>query len=400
MKRILFLGAAHFQIPPIQYARAAGYYVLTCDSRPESPGHLLAHEAHNVSTVDRRAVLQLARSRNIDGIVSFGSDVSALTVAVVANALGLPGADVATVEILTRKSLFREFLSSKRLQEQRFGVFRRDNIVAAGAFAKDFGDSAVIKPVDSSGSKGVSVVHSAADIDDALAYAFSESRSEELIIEEYIGRSGKQICGDGYMDRSKLAFIELGDGHFHDNDGLLAPYAETFHSTQSKSALDLLARKAETILAAAGYRKGPFNLDAIITRDGQPFIIEIGPRCGGNFIPTAIRRQTGVDLIAATVEGCLDQAFVLETAKARSERSFACYMLHSRSGGIFRGVHLDPAFCPHIVEKNLYLKRGARVPPFRTAGDVIGNLILSFASQTEMLDRIANFGAYCWLEVE
>jgi hypothetical protein len=202
------------------------------------------------------------------------------------------------------------------------------------------------------------------------------------------------------MDRSKLAFIELGDGHFHDNDGLLAPFAETFPSTHSQASLRLLARKVETILAAAGYCKGPFNLDAIIARDGEPFIIEIGPRCGGNFIPTAIRCQTGVDLIAAVVEGCLDRTFVLDTVKVRSERSFACYMLHSRSGGTFRDMHVEPAFCPHIVEKNLYLKRGARVPPFRTASDVIGNLILSFASQTEMQDRIANFGAYCWPEVE
>lgn len=400
MKRILFLGAAHFQIPPIEYARAAGYHVLTCDSRPDSPGHRLAHESYRVSTVDQKGVLELATSRAIDGIVSFGSDVAALTAAVVARALGLPGADVDTVELLTRKSLFRQFLSRNGLQQQRYGAFRREDIEAAAAFARNFGDAAVVKPVDSSGSKGVSVVHTAADIDPALAYAFSESRSGEVIIEEYVGKCGKQICGDGYMDGAKLAFIELGDGHFHDNDGVLAPFAETFPSTHSKASLGLLARKVETILAAAGYHKGPFNLDATMTHDGEPFIIEIGPRCGGNFIPTAIRRQTGVDLVAAVVEGCLDRAFVLDTARARSDRHFACYMLHSRSGGTFRELHVDPAFCAHIVERNLYLAPGARVAPFRTASDVIGNLILSFASPAEMAEGIANFGAYCWPEVE
>jgi biotin carboxylase len=374
--------------------------VLTCDSRPDSPGHHLAHEAHNVSTVDHGRVLELARSRSIDGIVSFGSDVAALTAAVVARALGLPGADVATIETLTRKSLFRRFLSRRRLQQQRHGAFRRDSLQAAAAFAMGFGDTAVIKPVDSSGSKGVSVVHSAADIDDALAYAFSESRSGEVIIEEYVGKSGKQVCGDGYMDRSELVFIELGDGHFDDGHGLLAPFAETFPSTHANAPLDRLAQKVETVLAAVGYRKGPFNLDAIITRDGEPFIIEIGPRCGGNFIPTAIRHQTGVDLIAAAVEGCLDPEFALDIAKARSDRFFACYMLHARLGGTLRGMHVDPAFRRHIVEEHLYLKPGAKVPPFRTAGDAIGNLILSFASHAEMLDGIANFGAYCWPEVE
>ena len=215
MKRILFLGAAHFQIPPIEYARQAGYYVLTCDTRPDSPGHRLAHESHNVSTVDQKGVLELARSRAVDGIVSFGSDVSTLPAAVVAGALGLPGAATETVAILTRKSLFRQFLSRTGLQQQRYGVFCQDNIDAAAAFAMDFGASAVIKPVDSSGSKGVSVVHGTADIDAALAYAYSESHSGEVIIEEYVAKSGKQVCGDGYMEESKLAFIELGDGLEH-----------------------------------------------------------------------------------------------------------------------------------------------------------------------------------------
>lgn len=258
----------------------------------------------------------------------------------------------------------------------------------------------MVKPVDSSGSKGVSLVRAAMDIEIALTYAYSESRSGELIIEEFVDKCGRQVCGDGYMENSKLAFIELGDGHFHDADGLLAPFAETFPSSHDDTALALLARKVETILAAAGYHRGPFNLDAIITRDGEPFIIEIGPRCGGNFIPTAIRRQTGVDLVAAVVEGCLDPSFMLNPSRKQVDRWFACYMLHSRSGGTFRGILVDPSFRGQIVEKNLYLAPGARVTPFRTASDVIGNLILSFASQAEMAEGIANIGSYCWPEVE
>jgi formate-dependent phosphoribosylglycinamide formyltransferase (GAR transformylase) len=140
----------------------------------------------------------------------------------------------------------------------------------------DFGGPAVIKPVDSSGSKGVSIVRDGTNIESSLAYAFSESRSGEVIVEDYIGKSGKQICGDGYMDRGKLAFIELGDGHFHERAGLLAPFAEI---RARKAALDA-QRKVETILAAVGYHKGLFNLDAFITPDGTPSSSR-SARCGG-----------------------------------------------------------------------------------------------------------------------
>ena len=91
MKRILFLGGAPTQVPPIEYALKQGYYVITCDYLPDNPGHKLAHEYHNVSTTDKEDVLRLANSLGIDGIVAYASDPAAPTAAYVAEQLELPG---------------------------------------------------------------------------------------------------------------------------------------------------------------------------------------------------------------------------------------------------------------------------------------------------------------------
>jgi biotin carboxylase len=400
MKRILHLGAAPFQIPAIEYARRAGYSVFTCDNVLGNPGHRLAHQAFCVSTVDEPAVLELARSLDIDAILSFGSDVAALTVAKVAHALGLPGANVEAVEILTRKSLFRAFLDRHGLQRQRFAAFHRGEAGAAAKFAAGLGCTAVVKPVDSSGSRGVSVVRSGADLDAALEDAFAASRSGEILIEEHVQKAGTQVCGDGYMQDSRLVFIELGDGHYHEAEGGLAPYAESFPSTHDRSRLERLERKVEQVLAAAGYERGPFNLDAIFTPEGEPFIIEIGPRNGGNFIPSLIRHRTGVDMIAAAAEASLDAGYSLDTANKRSDGWFAGYMLHSLRAGTLSGIHVDARFRSHIVEENPYRRPGDHVVPFRTARDVIGNVLMAFDSQADMLEAIANFDAYCRPEIE
>jgi len=73
VKKILMLGGSHFQIPAIKYARKSGYYVITADYLPQNPGHKFSHEYHNISTIDKEAVLQLAQTLNIDGIVCFRS---------------------------------------------------------------------------------------------------------------------------------------------------------------------------------------------------------------------------------------------------------------------------------------------------------------------------------------
>jgi formate-dependent phosphoribosylglycinamide formyltransferase (GAR transformylase) len=51
-KKILLLGGSFFQIPSIEMVKRLGHYAITCDYRPDNPGHRLADEYHNVSTTD------------------------------------------------------------------------------------------------------------------------------------------------------------------------------------------------------------------------------------------------------------------------------------------------------------------------------------------------------------
>ena len=64
----------------------------------------------------------------------------------------------------------------------------------------------VVKPVDSSGSKGVSLVRNEKDLK-AVLMALKFSKSKSVIAEEYISNQGPQIAGDAYILNSKLAYI-------------------------------------------------------------------------------------------------------------------------------------------------------------------------------------------------
>ena len=116
VKKILMLGGAMQQIPAIKEAKEKGLYVITCDYLPDNPGHKYADEYYNVSTTDKDAVLELAKACNIDGIVAYASDPAAPTAAYVAEKLGLPGNPCESVEILTQKDLFRDFLQKNGLE--------------------------------------------------------------------------------------------------------------------------------------------------------------------------------------------------------------------------------------------------------------------------------------------
>jgi len=397
-RKILFLGAAPFQLPPIYYALQCGYQVITCDNRPDNPGHRLAHCSYGVSTVDTAAVLGIAEREQVDGVLAYASDVSAPTAARVAWELRLPGNPPAAVELLTRKDSFRAFLARAGLQSLLYRSFCAGERDAVRSYVEQAARVMIIKPADASGSKGVSLLDPDCFDSRQVDQAFDESRSRTVVVEEFVPKSGHQVCGDGFVEDGELTFVDFGDGHFYDDGRFFAPFAETFPSLHPLAVLAEARQALDRILSATGYRQGPINLDVLITDSGKPFVIEIGPRAGGNFIPTAISLRTGTDLVAAAVESCLDPGYRLPPRQEQSEEYVACYMIHSRTGGIFEGLRLSQKLRGHLAATNLYLNPGDKVGAFTKASEAIGNLILRFDSSQQMHQMIRDMPAHCLVD--
>ena len=65
-KKLLLLGGLRYLLPVIEAAHKLGYYVITCDYIPGNIAHKYSDEYHNVSIIDKEAVLALARELEID----------------------------------------------------------------------------------------------------------------------------------------------------------------------------------------------------------------------------------------------------------------------------------------------------------------------------------------------
>lgn len=380
MTKILFLGAAAFQLGPIKYAKERGYYVITCDNNPNNPGHRIADKAYNVSTTNKEEILKISKFEKIDGIMTYGSDISVPTVAYVCEQLLLPGPSQKAINFLVNKNQFRK-ISEQNIKFEMFNDF----IMAKKYISRNV-FPIVTKPVDSAGSKGVSIVKNINQVDVALNYAFEHSLSGRIILEEYINKKGKQVCGDGFMFNGKLSFVCFGDGHFYDDHEFLAPWGETFPSTSNPIVLDSAKSIIENILVKCGYLSGPFNIDLFIDINENIFINEIGPRNGGNFIPQVIKYSTGVDLIEASVEYCWNKNFDFNPTENFSPKYFySSYMLHSKDEDIeVIGIEYDLSLKKCIIEENIFFKGPIVVNKFKNGSKSVGNLILTFRKFDEM----------------
>lgn len=387
MKRILFLGAAPTQIPPIRYALSQGHYVITCDYLPDNPGHRFAHEWHDVSTTDKEAVLTLARRLKIDGIVAYASDAAAPTAAYVGNALDLPSNPYEAVLTLARKDLFRAFLKKHGFNVPCSESF--SDREPAKVWLNEIGLPAFIKPVDSSGSKGVTKLEDVTGFDAAFDHALTYSREKKVVIEAEIVKNSYQIAGDGFVVDGKLAFRCWADEHFDRLCNGLVPIGQSFPTSHPAMLLETAHSETQRLLTLLGMKSGALNFDFVFTQEGKFYFLELGPRNGGCLIPEVIRYGTGVDLIKFTVDAALGLSCEGIEMKP-CDGYWSSYMVHALEDGFYQDLWLSERIRSRIVEQDIWVKPGNVVKKYLGSNDTLGTMILRFESQEEMIEMVDN----------
>lgn len=398
MKRMLFLGAAPHQCPAIRYALARGLEVYTTDNRPDNPGHALARQAFAVNAADADAVTVLAARLNVHAVIGYASEVCAVTAAQVAHRLGLPGPPVEAVLTLARKDRFRALGDRTGLQPLAWAAFAASERQPAQQWCRTRWDrpGVLVKPADASGSNGVTVRPDEREFDDAFDYAVAASLNSRIIVEEFVPRTGSQFTGDGFVVDGRLHFFWPMDNRTIEGGKHPAITQERAPSGHPDAWMARLWRRLEDLIRAAGYWRGPFNIDGIFRPDGEPFLIEIAPRNGGNFIPQALRHHTGFDVMAAAVDAAIDpSARPPPWSPPIHGRAHACYMLHARQPGRLVGYEIAPSVRARVLEEHPYPRPGDPVRPFRKAGDAVGNLILEFPSPSAMRATMDRMGELC-----
>ena len=396
-KKVLLLGGSYFQIPSIETTRRLGHYAITCDYRPDNPGHALADEYHNISTTDREGVLALARKLEIDAIVCYLSDPSAPTAAYVAEKLGLPGQPLDAVETLTHKDRFRAFLAAHGFKTPH--AFGATSLDEARERLGELRFPVMVKPTDSCGSKGVTKLTDPEAFDAAVRHALDYSIEKRFIVEEFVEKDGYQIAGDGFSVDGKLAFRCFANEHFERTMAIdYVPIGESCPYFKPKEVHDRVHGEIQRLFDCLGMRTGAYNFDIRLDTHGQVVLMEIGPRNGGNLIPQVTRYATGVDMVEYTIRAALGED-CSSLHMAEPQGFWSSYMLHSNTGGIYESVEIDESFRrDNVVEFGMMVKPGDHIEPFTGAYGTIGAMILRFSSMDEMLEKMDNM--HRWVQVK
>lgn len=400
---LMLLGGASHQVPAIEAAKKLGYRTVLCDYLPDNPGQYVADVFYRESTADRQRILQIAKDENINGIISFGSDVAAPTAAYVSEQLGFPTNPLRSVEILSEKHLFKDYLTKHGFNCPKAVSFTsQTSIDEIMSLCNGMHYPILIKPTDSSGSRGISLIQSSSQVEfeKAFHYANDFSRNNILIAEEFIEYTyPHMIGGDIFVLEGKVVFWGLMASLRSNKAAKLVPVGEAYPCGLDSSKISLLKDEVQRLVTSLDLRYGEMNIEIIIGPEGHPYILELGGRAGGNMIPLQLQDISGIDLITASVACAMGQ-HPGSVSFTEGNRCVSTSMIYASKSGLFDSVRYDNVLKPHIFREALYVKRGDPVEELRYGSQAIGILFLAFSNEQEMWDILNRIDALVEVSVQ
>lgn len=395
MKKLLMLGGSPSQVIAIKKAKELGYYVITCDYLEDNPGHQFSDEYHNVSTVDKESVLKLAKSLSVDGVVCYISDPGIPTAAYVAEKLGLPSFPYESVKILSNKDLFRVFL-----QENNFNVPKSKGYSTLEDVKEEFHTfklPVMIKPVDSSGSRGVSKIYSIELLPEKVQEALYFSRVKRFIVEEYIEKKGYQIGGECFFVNGELAFSRLVNNHFQSNStNLIFPVGDSWPCNLPIHLQEKINSELQRLTKLLNMKTGPLIFEALIDSKENVYFIDIGVRNSGE-LTQIIKQVDGIDLVEYTIKATLNED-CSDLVNIEPRGYGAIYTILNEKEGLYKGLEIDEGFRKdNLVEATLInILSGSKIEKNK----YLGTMLLKFSSMIEMLDKMDNMENYIKVFIE
>lgn len=393
-KKLMLLGGLRYLLPVIKAAHKYGYYVITVDYIPNNIAHKYSDEYHNVSILDKEAVLKLAQELQIDGILSFAVDPGVVTAAYVAEKMGLPfQGSYEAVSILQDKAKFRRFLTDNGFNVPTAKGY--DNIEEALEDSNRFNWPVIVKPVDSAGSKGVSKVDTPDQLKKAIVYALDESHTGNFIIEDFLEKKGNSSDTDCFSVNGKLAFCSFSDQRFDvDAENPFTPSAYSWPSTMPQEIQEELYSELQRLIGLLDLKTGIYNIETRLCTNGRPYIMEISPRGGGNRLAEMLEYAANVSLIDNAVRASLGES-VDDLKMPEYEGHIAEIILHADKDGYFDSLWIDDNYQRFIVEIDLWVNQDEPVYGFSGANNAVGTLVLRFPTIEELEHGMNNIKSWC-----
>ncbi len=293
-KRLLVLGGSRISCEIIRHARAMGVTTGVTDwyALERSPAKQMADEAYFVSTSDIDAMVDLIRGEGFDGVFTGYTDSVLPYYAEMCERAGLPAYGTKEqFDIFIDKGKYKSLLRSfdvPTIPEYRVDAGRFEETASRVVYP------AIVKPVDGSGSKGITVCANGDELKRAIAFAREESKAKDVLVERYI--DGPEVTVFWLFVDGRYYVTLMGNRHVkHNQEGELPlPAGYTYPSAALPRFLEEVAPRMERMFRSVGIKNGLMFAQCKLA-NGTCAVYDMGYRLTGSLEHINLKGMCGYD---------------------------------------------------------------------------------------------------------
>ena len=369
MKKLMILGASEPQARLTKAAKELGYYTIVVSPDGNYPGLKEGDEIFYCDIKDKEAVLEYAKSKQIDGITSCCFDIPLETIGYVNDNLNLSGLTFKSAVLASDK-----FEMKRAFMDYGVSTARFKELYSKSDLEKSFNElnfPLILKAVDLAGSQGIYVVRNE---EEALKYyedVMAATKKDYCIIEEFI--EGEDFGAQAFVYNGDILFTLIhGDSVYVDHTampiGHYAPYI--LPEKVEKDAIECCERAIRSL----GLNNCGVNIDMII-KDDRVYMIELTGRAGATCLPELVSIYYGIDYYKALAMVAVgdDPREIFQSIEKPYVPNDSM-LLMSKKNGIVKSVKNtnDP---DGIYELTIDVKPGDRVNKYKSSKDKIGQIV-------------------------
>lgn len=369
MTKVLMLGSDYGSQEIIRELQRRNCYVIVADYYEETPAKSLADESWLISTSDIDQLVEACTHAGIEAVITGASDFNGGNARKLCKRLNLPiyCSNDSAWEAATNKSRFKQIC--KKVGAPTAKSYSLDDYLTdRDGYNIDF--PIVVKPVDMSANRGMSYCNNKKELDNAIDYAHSISKSHELILE-------KKLEGPEYAVNYIIANGEPRLFFFsaeHHQPGELANLysiitTTNYHLDQYKREVDPYVVK---VFKEAGLTEGVAWVECMLNKDSHFYLLEMGYRFGGEVVNIPYKDVSGFDSLNWMIDCELGIAHT-EADLPKPIQKFSSiatsYMLFATKEGIISKVEgIDEVTKIPGIKVDIIKTSGKKVKKYLTLG--------------------------------
>ncbi len=379
----IVLGGTAPHIELVNQLKNRDYYVVLVDYLQNSPAKAYADYHEQVSTMDKDAVLDVAKKHKAVLVISACVDQANITACYVAEQLGLPHPySYSFANNITNKGYMKRVMREHGIPTSQFLYLEKEDDLSCF----DLAFPVMVKPADSCAASGVKKASNDEELSRYLTEAKEVSRTGRAIVEEYV--SGVEVSVYAFIQDHVARILMISDRYsvIEGDKEVLKCYATITPPSITPAAKEKIEFLTNRIASVFEMNNTPLHVQFICDGDIVN-VIEFAPRVGGGISYKNIKENTGFDIIDATIDSYLGHKVIVNADL--TSRYYSVNIVYGIPSVFDHIEGIEELIEQGIVDScHFHKTKGSVISGDRASGGRIAAILISGDSREELLSKV------------